>query len=975
MAIVWKLGKFIDGSITRDEPLPVKDAGSSISIDINGEDETELAIAKSGLTPFEANNWQDVFQPITSILIAVDTDKEWDDPFVVPFVGFVNKISDQIQDGVINVQLTSLNEYTKARIVADNWGTITDPTTEVTFSGDSWTSVMVNIINSCFNREGIPAGKPMPPLSIGNLPSYNDGAVKKTVRVADAKTYYDVLQEVKNDNSGTGLEYRFVPRFLTAAMTHVVWDVIVGTSANPHIGEETTIELELSDNDAKFSKFSATIDSNSVFSKMYIQSKAGDEETKDGADFTQASVDADKFPILIERFMNPGVELTEAELQAQLTSRLKYSIENSFETSFTLEEKADIREWLGRLGSIITVTGIDDTISAGHSAKVRMVGLTWTPGKNSVSVDVMQLQPSYPRLPKDRVKDLLNGGSNQGNSSPIPTGFGGGGLGGGGGGGGGGVIVPPTPPITTPSLPGVMLPEDMFGDMPSYPGATFPPAVKQTLGFENYIESSQIIENWLGETPFHPWSAVAGIGNYIHALDKVSVNFNSTYDANGNPVHGKDGGINPNTGQPLSGGIPSFYIKKTYMADGILGTVEEAGVIPSETIIKAMNTWENIGVSHENMVYSRDIIVSNVVIKDRFVIIVGNKDLQVYNRSNGPLTRYSASKAIVFSSSYNEETGMIGNEWKEEGVWDTEKSNYTFPMTPNIAKNGNNTYIFGGLYFDTTIRKSMTVAGIEVPFIGEFEGQGYRWWLMEQGYDDGFASPAVDFGAFTIGSFINIPAYGGLQTNFIHGNREPVIRLFDMGYDFANHELPKSWGQVRTGTTFGKHIYTSYGINPRLPLERKAISASGEILNDDFKEILKAGNNTYNGYGMLATVGGNMVFFACGDNRSDYRVSVAYNRYDSSSSLNSKYIPQEEANNYGSFLFGKSSFDTINHVNGWGVPIMEENPYGVDVYGWVSSRIFTWDDTVYVFQLQMNDEGTKRNKLACHSLHAYDPSI
>lgn len=986
MAIAWKLGKFIDGSITREDALPVKDAGSSISVDINGEDTTELAIAKSGLTSYEANNWQEVFQPITTILIAVDTEKEWDDPFVVPFVGFVNKITDQIQDGIINVQLTSLSEYTKARIVADSWANVvTDPTTEITFSGDTWTSVIIDIVTSCFSQEGIPAGKPKPPTVIGNMPAYTDGAIKKSVRVADAKTYYDVLQEVKNDNSGTGLEYRFKPRFRNAGMTDIAWDLIVGTNQNPHIGEDITIELELADNDAKFSKFSATIDSNSVFSKMYIQSKAGDEETKEGADFTQASVDSSKFPILVERFFNPGVELTDAEIQAQLTSRLKYSIENSFETSFTLEEKNDISQWLGRLGSIITVTGVDDTISAGHSAEVRCVGLTFTPGTGTISVDVMQIQPSYPRLPKDRVKDLLNGG-NQGNSSPIapiaPIG------------GGGTPSIPSVPSMPKPpsgGADGIFSPDQSWGDQPHLPWQEFPPPVVQTLGFRNYMDTSQIIENWDGIIPIDPWSACTGVANRIYGIDRISMSWQTAYYSDGETIREEfigDGLVDVSSGEPAVE-VPDVYVKKTYMIDGELGPLETVGVIPAKIIKRSFASWDPkaANMSKKETTFSKSVGISNFILNDRFYAVIGSQNIirsETSDYNNSFTYHYINAHALMVSCEIDLESGKLTGEWEDHGKWKNDI--HAFPMTPFINKSGNNLYFTQTAHLNTTdlIKTVVSDAGKEL-YVGS---ELYSDYIknnpgLDMNYRGGpFGAVLATGEAFS----------GGRVTMAINSNGGLIQRIAKIGIDFANPYIRGLWnvyggGQGNTpseptpgfrypywsqkGVIEGDRLYSSLNMAGLASFvgSIKLLSGGSMPEGEQWKssiqyDLIEGGSTNIN----LCTIGGKIVAIGSAP------FKVYYNTLKAPSTSTAKAIPDDQTYEYNNFAFNVSESDSPN----W--PLAENSfvPPNSNVTlpkQYVAKRIITFDNRLYLFALEMNDEGTARNKLVCHSMEAYDPSI
>lgn len=972
MALNWKLGRFIDGAITREESLPIKNKSTTVSIDINGEDTAELSIVRSGLTKAENNNWQETFNPIMTLVVCEDNEKEWNEPGAVVFAGFINKITDKITPGVINAQVTSITEYLKARIVADTWSRVTDPTSEVTFSGDSWSSVMTKVIEACFSRVGIPAGKPMPPLVLGNRPTPADGAVKKTVSVIDAKTYYDVVKDIKNEDSGIGLEYRFVPRWTDASKTNIVWDLIIGTNAVPHIGEDQRITLTLDDNDTKMSAYSATIDSTEIFSKMYIQSKKGDEEAKNGADFTPGSVEAGKFPVLVERFFNAGVELTEEELQAQLTARLKYAAENDFETSFTIEENTDPSVWLSRLGNIIEIDGVDNTISAGHDAVVRCVGIDFTPGQGTISVDVMQLAPSYPRLPKDRVKNLL----------PNTRDSGLGGIGTGGGGGGGTPVMPSIPSTPKPNAgtEGVFTPDDLWGDIGHNPWDTFPPAPIQTLGFRNYKETSQIIEDWEGYSPWHPWSTCGGIGNRLYTLDRPTQVYQTIYDENGNKSFGGNGEVNILNGT-VEGGIKPFYIKKTYMADGMFGPIEAAGVIPVDLIQKVLPKWQISTRSKTDISFTKSIVISNVIIDDRFTIIIGASHSINYNDnniSNLPLAEYGQSKAIVFSSSINLETGQVTGDWIEEGPWKAEDNYYMFPLTPKIATSGKAAYISGwSTVFDDEEYSVKNIAGVPKQYRGDQSLEDFTKELS----DSKLSTTIASYSMMPLGFLVRTPngSYNFWQ-NYYAQSPEFSIKLHDLDYDFANNKLRGSYnGQSYTIATYGKDVFISYGIRSQQNINRKRMSVSGEILSDPFKQVLNE-VDPYSTLGFMTPIASNIVDIGVIGNYGVGNLLVTYSKTETNNVGNTKIIPTDQTAEYNNFLFqlDTSLQESYDHISTFPFPVIEasEDTAGMYVeYPWLAERIFQYDNTLYFFQLQMNDEGTKRNKLVCHSMEAYDPSI
>jgi hypothetical protein len=419
---------FANGNVIRPEPLPLND-GSEVSIDIHSYDSASLSIPLKKLEPSERNNWKETFAEMRRGCIIANPDVAWNAPgAILPGSGFINKITPDINPHSIELQVTGPLEYTKARIVGEKFTeTVTDPTESITYEAGSWENVMHHFIKRMFDNSLIPLNVPKNPNILGNVGGTDGTGRSKTVYITDAKTYGDVLKEISETDSGLGIEYRFVPRWRDETMTSVVWDFVTGVESAPHINVSQNVSLVLDDNEENFSAWDTVIDSNDLYSSLYIQSKAGDEASKSGADFTARSLQAAEFPILVERFFNPGVELTEDERNAQAASRLAFAGKSKYTAGFTVEEQSDPVKWLQRVGCTLIIEGVPDTISAGHSSELRCVGITITLGTGTVSVDVMQKQPIYPLLPKKDLDSQLNPVKPEDVRLPPVSGGGGGG--------------------------------------------------------------------------------------------------------------------------------------------------------------------------------------------------------------------------------------------------------------------------------------------------------------------------------------------------------------------------------------------------------------------------------------------------------------------------------------------------------------------------------------------------------------------
>lgn len=699
MALSWKLLDYTSGMVIRSEGLPVSDESAETAHSIHGDETAEIDIVRTGLTADENNNWRETFALLINGAALDDESKEWNDPSAIHMSGFINKLNDDINPRKIKAQVTGLTEYTKARIVADTWSPVSDPTTTVDFTGSNWPEVMASAFTKCFSAAGIPAGKPKPYNILGKI-KYPDGTeivptgntVKKSVKVTDAMTYHDLLTSISEEAGG--LEWQTVARWTDSTRLQAVVDIIIGTVAVPHINENVTLTLNLAENDAKFSAYSGTFDSNELYSKLYIQSVPGDEETKSGADFTVASVDDTEFPVLFERFFNPGVALTTAERDAQLSARLAFAAKPKYETSITVEEKFDPSEWRAHMGKKLILTGVDNTPSAGHDATVRIVGITSMPEKGTVKAQLMQLGPTYPRLPKDRIQGLT--GVTNGNSKPVtmPS-F------------GGGLPVMPAPVVPSPGgfgVDGVLSPSDLWGSEGHNPWDGMPKSITN-IQLSNFLEKEYTYEGFLGTFPLDPMTTFADDGNRVYGLDHNNEAVATKFENDG--IHANyNGGLNKSTGLPSNGWKP-FYIKKTYLLDGELGPLEEVGVVSPETISTMLAPWED-QIYDNGGYYKNGIMASNWVVGGRYYFCLLNKylhsEVAYYPQTDAErnsVKYIEISKTSIISKSINPSDGKLEGEWKLEDRAAI-IPDWLFPVTSLITKFDKNIIFTGGFIAGNT---------------------------------------------------------------------------------------------------------------------------------------------------------------------------------------------------------------------------------------------------------------------------------
>jgi hypothetical protein len=439
MALKWIRGDFKTGNATETATLPVTLGSSKVDPDINAGDSAVLSLSRADLP----SDWRTYLKTGDTMVALVDDAALFSSGVI--WAGRVNKANATVK-GVVNVQLTGLDQHLSKRIITSVYNaTDTNPTSGITFTASTWQGVMKAIIQHCFSTTGIPVGSPMPPAILGNV----DGTVSGTtysyvVKNSNAVSYADALAEIR-DSLSPGNEYRFVPRWKSSAKTGIVWDAIIGTDSAPHIGEATTRTIQLADNVWKPLSFGQSSSADNIATRIVAQSKAGSGTT--GSDFT-TKTSTTGTTLLEDQFFNPNVELTTAEMTAQLNSRLAFAAagdnEATFERSYdTLDE---LRTMLTYLGNLVTFTGTAEASQFG--ATMRIVGLSYPADRKIIKVSLLPKAAKYPKLPKDRVSGIGSDYSDSGSSTPLTP-----------------RVPPNTPPAYTPPVaPPFQLPKDTHTD-------------------------------------------------------------------------------------------------------------------------------------------------------------------------------------------------------------------------------------------------------------------------------------------------------------------------------------------------------------------------------------------------------------------------------------------------------------------------------------------------------------------------------
>lgn len=387
--IKWIYGNFANGAITEVSELPVVKNSDRPTIDVNATDAVTLNVSKSDLS----GTWSSTLKQLDTLVALVDTSATWST--AVLWAGFITK-TDASPKEVITIQAAGLREYLANVAVTSVFdASSSNPEDGLTFEATNWEGVMASVITKAFSTSGIPALAPKPPQILGTVPAFSGTTVSIKFLNSDFYTYAEALDEIKDSNSN-GIEYRFVPRWENSGKARIVFDVILGTTAVPHINENLSESIVLADNSWKPLLWKESRAISQMASRIVGQSKAGEDTS--GADFT-TKTSTTQTSILIDQFFNPGVELDGTQMSDQLTARLSYAQSPARTAAFERAyDEGELQSVLSILGKMATFSGTGQTSDFG--LEMRVVGIDFSASERKVAITLMQKAARYPKLPK-----------------------------------------------------------------------------------------------------------------------------------------------------------------------------------------------------------------------------------------------------------------------------------------------------------------------------------------------------------------------------------------------------------------------------------------------------------------------------------------------------------------------------------------------------------------------------------------------
>jgi hypothetical protein len=391
----------IDGSIDLNaNKLPwIKDA-DNVEEDINCGDTATIAIAKKYMT-----DWATKLKVGRNSLVCVDMDPNvaWNSGKKIKFYGVITKLNPKHKEH-LTIKADNQLAIFNRQVTCDLFDAeSTKPSDGVTFEASTQQGLMGNIVRHGFNTAAAPAGQ-RPANILGTVSGVSTGNTYslKTLH-SENKSIGALLINYRDNVSRYGNEFRFLPVFTSSSMNLIRLNTWIGEDsvAGAHLNESqvVTINIETPDQFNKMVEMSVVHNLDGVATRWIVHTKTGDETTDSGSDLYAKSNTTTDLPRL-DAFLNPGVELTTAERDAQAAAHLAGSASFA-EATFSVEEDFKT-DWKDNLGKTINFVGGAGTEYAEFNMTVRCISLGWSASNGSVNVGLVVPQPRYPLLPKDR---------------------------------------------------------------------------------------------------------------------------------------------------------------------------------------------------------------------------------------------------------------------------------------------------------------------------------------------------------------------------------------------------------------------------------------------------------------------------------------------------------------------------------------------------------------------------------------------
>jgi hypothetical protein len=400
----WVIYNTLTGEIIKTLE-PTED---NIYLDVNNGDEGTITVPLYSLSNTDRLGWARVFKPWAKGIALLDDDKEWDDPNSIIFAGPIVKRTFDTETETLSITAFSVYEYLKKIPVPPIWTTITDATATETFTAGTWAGVYAKLLERGTDDAGKPTGWNF--IKTFSLPSTSGSGFSTTVNVVDQNSVAEVLEELRDEVSLKGNEFRFIPKYTTSSKQFITFQMLVGTETTPHINFDNNITVNLFEsntdpNEWRVKNYNIDDDATLIYNKIVINGSTDSVTANLQASF-DVSTDPE-MPGLTEKF-EAGVDLTTGELSAQLAARIDGSLITDKNISLTIDNDNTL-DWLNHIGKKITFQPGIKAAGAKTTARIVSVSFSNNDKNNNIQIDVVKIANRYPKLPRDKQLDVPRG--------------------------------------------------------------------------------------------------------------------------------------------------------------------------------------------------------------------------------------------------------------------------------------------------------------------------------------------------------------------------------------------------------------------------------------------------------------------------------------------------------------------------------------------------------------------------------------
>lgn len=394
MANRWVLFNFMTGDIIR-ENLPVSE--DKIILDTRGDDSADITMPISALSAAEQSTWRADFKGWARGIAYIETTTTGDR---VVYAGPINKPIPSVKKGHLRITSGSVKSYYGKQFVA-NGDSVTNSKEIFTITGVSAAGYLNTLISRVNNEPNTPD---LPPASGTFSGSYkNEFYVRDMVSTSVEK----LIDDVADDPAGCEMRWAF-----SLSGSRIVMTPVYPVSGERLLGAQISRTIDFTNTEyPKLSSVEAGIDYSGAYNILWNEVRVdteglSDDEAENLIDIKKVSAGSTGGMPALARYVDYGMVLTPEERAAQNAAYLSDGGDpmESWEIIIHDETKVGdqvsktmthVDSWLGN-----TVSLVGTPTWSGINGDMRVMGMSFSTLKPTITIQVNDKRVVYPKLPK-----------------------------------------------------------------------------------------------------------------------------------------------------------------------------------------------------------------------------------------------------------------------------------------------------------------------------------------------------------------------------------------------------------------------------------------------------------------------------------------------------------------------------------------------------------------------------------------------